>query len=621
MKPSTTAPTTSPTSEPTESLQQIFNSILVAEKIVLSTNAGNRVFNIWSNNYQSATAYNSQKKSCKLTYKGKFALVTPLQYTNIAGLSLQKAAYQKARLPRSTKKPPTRSPTRRKAVQLLSEKGMKRNHLKGESNAASTADTSTKELKSTNNKASLDDHGRWWRRHHHHHHHHHDCDDPDRDGDCDDEEDFPWVYYYYYNNPSVAPSEEPYSEPAYEPSSEPGAEPTWEPGAEPTWEPGAEPTWEPAYEAPTNEPAFEPTYEPAYGPPTNEPAFEPTYEPAYALPTNEPTSEPTNEPGYVPTNEPGYVPTNEPGYVPTNEPGYVPTNEPGYEPTHEPTFEPSASPPEHPYSQPVEEPTVEPSTEPSATPSFRPTRNKNPSFIPTLSPVLDSIDWSSPTATPYGSALSAAVDQGGICVSSWAFATVGVIESALAIQFNQPVQALSVQQVVNCEPDAYGCNGGDVYTTLLWMKNSAVFTGLTTDTDIPYTSVSTGVNDTCIVPTNVVPHTKPISVKRITYSPGVLYKLQAALNIGPVAVSVTASSLVFQLYSTGIITDPTCGNGSSIDHVMIAVGYGTMDGVPYIKCKNSWGPLWGESGYVYIGADEKQNYCGIMTDFSYPLLV
>lgn len=241
-------------------------------------------------------------------------------------------------------------------------------------------------------------------------------------------------------------------------------------------------------------------------------------------------------------------------------------------------------------------------------------------MVPTLSPVLDSIDWSSPTATPYGSALSVEIDQGGICVSSWAFAAVGVIESALAIQYNQPVQALSVQQVVNCEPDAYFCNGGDTYNTLLWMANSPSFTGLTTATDIPYVSSTTGLEEVCVTPTEVVPHTKPIGVTRITYGPGALYRLKEALNIGPVAVSVSASSFLFQLYTSGVITDPTCGDGG-IDHVMIAVGYGTMDGIPYIKFKNSWGLLWGDNGYVYIGADEEQNYCGILTDFIYPTLL
>jgi C1A family cysteine protease len=111
-----------------------------------------------------------------------------------------------------------------------------------------------------------------------------------------------------------------------------------------------------------------------------------------------------------------------------------------------------------------------------------------------------------------------------------------------------------------------------------------------------------------------------MAATKITYGKGILNKLQAALNDGPVVVAVSASSFVFQLYSTGIITDMSCGDSSTIDHYLLAVGFGTQDNVPYIKLKNSWGTLWGDNGYVYIGADEEKNYCGVLTEIIFPTM-
>lgn len=69
------------------------------------------------------------------------------------------------------------------------------------------------------------------------------------------------------------------------------------------------------------------------------------------------------------------------------------------------------------------------------------------------------------------------------------------------------------------------------------------------------------------------------------------------------------------MYTTGVITSAKCG--VNLDHGVLAVGYGTEDGVDYILVKNSWGPTWGLDGYVKIGNSE-DNICGILTQPSYP---
>ena len=56
---------------------------------------------------------------------------------------------------------------------------------------------------------------------------------------------------------------------------------------------------------------------------------------------------------------------------------------------------------------------------------------------------------------------------------------------------------------------------------------------------------------------------------------------------------------------------------------MLAVGYGSLDGVDYYKVKNSWGPKWGQDGFILLqrGVEQKEGQCGILSGPpSYPVL-
>jgi C1A family cysteine protease len=67
--------------------------------------------------------------------------------------------------------------------------------------------------------------------------------------------------------------------------------------------------------------------------------------------------------------------------------------------------------------------------------------------------------------------------------------------------------------------------------------------------------------------------------------------LRAALALGPVSVGVEADQLKFQFYQSGVLTS---GCGQDLDHGVLAVGYGTENGVEYFLVKNSWGATWGD---------------------------
>lgn len=67
--------------------------------------------------------------------------------------------------------------------------------------------------------------------------------------------------------------------------------------------------------------------------------------------------------------------------------------------------------------------------------------------------------------------------------------------------------------------------------------------------------------------------------------------------------------MVFQMYKSGILDSDDCG--LELDHAVTAVGFGNDDGQDYYIVRNSWGPTWGENGYIKIAVKEGKGVCGI----------
>lgn len=75
---------------------------------------------------------------------------------------------------------------------------------------------------------------------------------------------------------------------------------------------------------------------------------------------------------------------------------------------------------------------------------------------------------------------------------------------------------------------------------------------------------------------------------------------------GPVAAAVNALS--WQNYLGGIIQYHCDGAFTSLNHAVQIVGYDKSDTIPYYIIKNSWGPTFGDRGYIYIAIGS--NLCG-----------
>jgi cathepsin L len=66
-----------------------------------------------------------------------------------------------------------------------------------------------------------------------------------------------------------------------------------------------------------------------------------------------------------------------------------------------------------------------------------------------------------------------------------------------------------------------------------------------------------------------------------------------------------------------VITSSTCITGSSPDHAVVAVGYGTdLYAGSYFIIRNSWGTDWGNKGYLNIGQNKtigSTGICGLLS--------
>ena len=100
--------------------------------------------------------------------------------------------------------------------------------------------------------------------------------------------------------------------------------------------------------------------------------------------------------------------------------------------------------------------------------------------------------------------------------------------------------------------------------------------------------------------------------------------LEAALATeGPVAIAFKVVP-DFRDYASGVYSSDDCAADSlSVNHAVLATGYGVEDGMPYYDVKNSWSYTWGNGGYFRIlrgGGSSQQDtgMCGLAECNSFP---
>jgi len=185
------------------------------------------------------------------------------------------------------------------------------------------------------------------------------------------------------------------------------------------------------------------------------------------------------------------------------------------------------------------------------------------------------------------------------CGSCWSFSTTGNIEGQWFLA-NHSIPVLSEQEFVDCDHVCseyhkektcdQGCNGG-------LMSNAFTFAiqnkGVDTEASYPYEAV----DGTC--------RFKPESVAAQISNWTMLSEDEdqiAAYLVAHGPVSIAADAEPWQFYTGGVFRAPC---GTALDHGILIVGYGSQKDIEqkmvnFWIVKNSWGPDWGEKGYILL---------------------
>jgi len=197
------------------------------------------------------------------------------------------------------------------------------------------------------------------------------------------------------------------------------------------------------------------------------------------------------------------------------------------------------------------------------------------------------------------------------CGACWAFSATGALEGRTFVETGNLV-SLSEQNLIDCDHVNEGCAGGDQGIAFKFVKNEG---GIDSEEGYPYVD---GQSD------DYSPHrhhckyssddsiTSDNGFTQISYGDEEAMKSALATK-GPLAISFDVEDDFYD-YEGGIFRSDDCWG--SVNHAMLAVGYGEEDGSEFWIIKNSWGADWGEDGYLRVARNE--NMCGVAVEARYP---
>ncbi len=195
----------------------------------------------------------------------------------------------------------------------------------------------------------------------------------------------------------------------------------------------------------------------------------------------------------------------------------------------------------------------------------------------------------------------------GTCGSCYAFAIAAAAESSYnlankkfdgdCVDFSEAYTAFCLSRLEKYKESIRGCNGATLESFF-----STKTEGVGYEKDFPYTGKDPGKCPDMSIPTvkfkgaGVTPSNDIDAVKWAIYKYGAVWATVATIPM-------------FQAYSEGVYEDPNVNCDASdcmktpVDHAVSLVGWddnGDPENGGYWILRNSWGPDWGENGYMRI---------------------
>jgi cathepsin L len=187
-------------------------------------------------------------------------------------------------------------------------------------------------------------------------------------------------------------------------------------------------------------------------------------------------------------------------------------------------------------------------------------------------------------------------DQGG-CGSCWAVAAVGALEMHAEAEHGA-TERLSFEELVDCVPNPKhcggdgGCKGATAELAFQYVQEH----GLSAADS--YKGYMSGGDGKCRASqTSSEKTTRATGWERLPENK-LDDLLEAVANRGPAVVSVDASG--WSSYGGGVFDE--CEKDATVNHAVVVVGFGSDEasGKDFWLIRNSWGPGWGEDGYIRL---------------------
>jgi len=201
------------------------------------------------------------------------------------------------------------------------------------------------------------------------------------------------------------------------------------------------------------------------------------------------------------------------------------------------------------------------------------------------------------------------VKNQGKCGSCWAFSATGALEGFWFTKSKNLV-SLSEQQLVDCVTADAGCNGGLPIHAFKYTAEA----GINLETDYPYEAKDAQCRFNKAKALKVNDGFTPVKIRDAA-------ALKTTAVVTPVSVGVRADQPAFRFYKSGVVKSDCA---VQLNHGVLVTGYETVNGDEAFIVKNSWGPEWGDQGYIRISTDNEANLkmgvCGILLAPNIPKL-